>query len=554
MKRSREVAAVVVLLGAVVVQLALGVTSDGLTNDEVIYVPTGLEQLHGDYRTNPTHPPVAKMLVAAGLVGLDVRLPEKRAGEAEITWAHRFFHEENDAGRILRRARVPVAVLTLGLALLVWRWSRRLYGPGPALVALLLFAFHPSLLAHGHLATTDMAGAFAATWAAWAFCAWLERPSLGRALTCGLALGATAATRFTGAFVVPGLLAAGAVQLAASAPAARRDLVRRGLVLAAVSLAAVVVVIWGAYGFRYAPWPGDSVARGDGMPAGLLGPPLSWAQEHHLLPEAYLEAIRYQSSHNATGHPSYLLGHHSKTGWPSYYVVAFAAKNTPGFLLAAAAGAFAFVARLGRRTPRAVPWLCAVSVAAVFLGASGGRIQIGERYLLPAYPFLILLAAGAWSLIRSAAWKRLATGILVLLHVVPALVVVPRGYLAYFNPLTGGPGGGHRVLLDSNLDWGQDLPRLASWMRDHGVARVQLAYHGADVPDRFGIAHEDLPGIHGYVGQAPAQPFTGVVVVSPNLLFGLVPRLGDPYAGLRERRPDGRAGVFFVYRMGHGPR
>jgi hypothetical protein len=122
--------------------------------------------------------------------------------------------------------------------------------------------------------------------------------------------------------------------------------------------------------------------------------------------------------------------------------------------------------------------------------------------------------------------------------------------LSYFNALAGGRLGGHRVLLDSNLDWGQDLPRLAAWMRREGVASVQLAYQGSDDPARFGIAREDLPGDHLYPSRPPSRPFEGVVVVSPNLLFGLVPRLGDPYAALRGRRPAERAGVFFVYRMG----
>ena len=117
--------------------------------------------------------------------------------------------------------------------------------------------------------------------------------------------------------------------------------------------------------------------------------------------------------------------------------------------------------------------------------------------------------------------------------------------LAYFNALAGGHDGGDRVLLDSNLDWGQDLPRLAAWMRRERVASVQLAYQGADDPGRFGIAHEDLPGQYLYPAHPPARPFEGVVVVSPTLLF----ELSERYAFLRERPPDARAGVFFVYRL-----
>jgi hypothetical protein len=144
---------------------------------------------------------------------------------------------------------------------------------------------------------------------------------------------------------------------------------------------------------------------------------------------------------------------------------------------------------------------------------------------------------------------RIALGAILAGHVVPTLAVAPRGYLAYFNRLAGGPDGGYRVLLDSNLDWGQDLPRLAAWMTRERVDRIALAYDGADDPDRLGIARDDLPGRNHYAGGVPDRPLHGTVVVSPSLVFGLVPREAARYGFLRERTPDARAGVFLVYRL-----
>ena len=85
---------------------------------------------------------------------------------------------------------------------------------------------------------------------------------------------------------------------------------------------------------------------------------------------------------------------------------------------------------------------------------------------------------------------RLLAGALVVLHAGPGLLAAPGGHLSYFNLLAGGREGGHRVLLDSNLDWGQDLPRLADWMRSRGVRTLQLGYHGSDDPRRLGIDAE----------------------------------------------------------------
>jgi len=137
------------------------------------------------------------------------------------------------------------------------------------------------------------------------------------------------------------------------------------------------------------------------------------------------------------------------------------------------------------------------------------------------------------------------------LHALPTLLVTPRGHLAYFNFIAGGPLGGHRFLADSNLDWGQDLPRLARWMKKKGIDRIQLGYFGADDPDRYGIAHEDLPTWYPNRPQRPAEnPFHGWAAVSANLIVGfLFPPDGGPYAALRQRAPDDRAGVFFIYRL-----
>ena len=241
------------------------------------------------------------------------------------------------------------------------------------------------------------------------------------------------------------------------------------------------------------------------------------------------------------------LGRTSREGWPYYFLVALLVKSTPGFLLGLVAAVWPRARGAADPTRARLHWL--LPAAFVFVSLSAGRIQIGERYLLPAHAFAILLIASVtpWLLGRLAG--RIALTLILAAHVIPALVVAPRGYLAYFNLLAGGGRGAHRVLLDSNLDWGQDLPRLARWMKREHVDRVALAYDGADDPDRLGIARDDLPGRNHYAPGGPGRALKGTVVVSPSLVHGLVPREAARYAFLRERRPDARAGVFLVYRL-----
>jgi hypothetical protein len=524
-----------------------GLRADGMTNDEVLYIAAGHRHLAGDYRLNTTTPPLAKLLVALPLRVIGVKDDPPRPGESEMEFAYRFVHRDNDAGRLLLWARLPAVVLTLLLALAVWRWARSLGGRTAGLIALGFFAFHPSLLAHGHLAATDLPAAAFTLFACWAFARWLETQSWRAALAVGVLTGAALATRLTAAVILPALALAGLVHAWTLPPEKRRAFGRQAVALLVAVAVLAMMVVWVAYDFSFAPHPGATVAKAPAERLGLPGRLVGALLRLRLLPEAYLEGARFQLEHTSTGHPAYLGGERSKMGWPHYFVVAFAVKNTPGFLLALLAAALALASGGARRSWALLPALLPAGL--LFAAVSQGHVQIGERYVLAVYPALLVVMAVALAPWVQQAWSRAALAALLLAHALPVLANSPRGHLTYFNRLAGGFERAHFVLLDSNLDWGQDLPRLAAWMRREGVGSVQLAYHGSDDPDRFGIAHEDLPGRHLYPARDPARPFTGVVVVSPNLLQGLLPTLRDPYAPLRDRAPDARAGVFFVYRL-----
>ena len=546
----RERGIVGLLMLVLALELGLGVAGDGVTVDELLYIASGYRHLTAfDFRPNPSTPPLAKMLGAAGLLGMPVNVPEVAPGPGEWSWAFRFVQQDNDPGTLIRRARLVPCLLTALLVLLLWAWARDACGETAGLAAVALAVFHPSILAHGHLLATDLTGTLALAAASWAFWRWLRRPGSRWAIAVGLLLGLAVTARLTGWLAVPilGLLAT--LHAAALPKGDRRRFVRSAAGLAAAAIVAVPVVIWSIHGFRYAPWPGATVAQAPGPWLGWSGRAIRSLQAHRALPEAYLEGARYQLEHNLVGHPAYLLGRRSNTGWRSYYLVAFGVKNTLGFL---AGLVLALVVLVRRRAfaPSSAATHWAIAAVLLFAAASLGRIQIGERYILPVYPYLILLMAAAAPSLMSRRGGRLAAGAVLAMHAVPSLLAAPGGYLSYFNVLAGGREGGHRVLVDSNLDWGQDLPRLAGWMRRRGVGRLQLGYHGSDDPRRFGIDCQDLPGLNLYQARPPRRPFTGTVAVSPNLLLGLFAVSGgDFYAELRKRPPDDRAGVFFIYRL-----
>jgi len=212
--------------------------------------------------------------------------------------------------------------------------------------------------------------------------------------------------------------------------------------------------------------------------------------------------------------------------------------------------ALARIPRLSRRDA----WLLWLPIA-VYAAATATRgLQIGHRHLLPLYPFLFLAAGEAaaaliaWRL-PVGAWLAGALG---LWYAGGTLMQHPH-HLAYFNELAGGPANGWRLLVDSNLDWGQDLKRLAEWTHANGVGKLKLSYFGSADPGYYGIDSEALPGYtspHAARITREIRPGDTVAVSATNLQGVYLDAEDRPLMErLRALRPVARIGYsIFVYR------
>jgi hypothetical protein len=529
--------AVPVLVGVFVLCGVLSMRGDSATFDETAHIGAGVSYLERrDFRLNPEHPPLAKMIAALPLVllgrtggdygseawkGVAGAPPRSHANEwtfgFELLNGPRGASTRSDPAIRLFPARLAMIVLGAFLLLAVYGWTREMWGADAALVALLLAATCPTVLAHARLVTTDLPAALGVTATLWGFWRWTRVPSSPRAVVTGVALGAALLFKFNTAMIAPTL-----VLLAGAAVVAGRVRVRSAaagvLVMAAVSFAAV----WAGYGFRYAaaPDPGyalewkDLEAETPGVAA-----PIAFAASHHLLPEGYLYGLAYARTW-ASARFSFLDGEESTDGWYRYFPEAFLFKTPLAFLAlvlwVAAASAW------GARGRSLDGWILALPMLALAGSAIVSRFNIGQRHLAPLYPLLCIAAspAAAWL----AAWGRRAIAIALLLAgCVMSFALATPGYLSYFNVLAGGTRGGWRHLVDSNVDWGQDLGRLASWMRAHGVGAVDLAYFGTADPRAYGIEFRKVAMFLDTYPERPAtRPASGdVVAASVTLLQGV---------------------------------
>jgi hypothetical protein len=523
------------------------------TYDEPIYVTAGYTHLAlRDFRVNPQTPPLAKMIAAAPLLALDVTFRTD-----DVAWregyqnklARQFFYHWNDAARILFWTRLPIVALACLLAAAVYLWTRRHLGGRPAAVALLLCVLSPDVLAHGQLATTDVALALFVFLTVVVFERLVDRVRAGRTMAAGLCLGAALATKVSAVVLFPVL-----ALLAAMAARTRARAMKLGAALLALSLTAWGVV-WACHGFQASASPDPHVPGYDWslLPRGqLAGDVLGWMHDWHLLPEPYLYGLAFRVSANSDAGDgvanAFLLGRTSETGWWYYFPATFALK-TPLPLIAMLAGALLLMVRRGPRRFDAYVWLPVAAYAALMMAQ---RLNLGHRYLLPTYPFLFAAAAGfaAWALESGAPrWRRWLLGALLAWYAAGTLLVHPH-HLAYFNELAGGPRNGYRRLVDSSLDWGQDLPGLKAYQDRHGIASFKLSYFGMADPEYYGIRCERLPGFPPPSRMATEVNPGDVVAVSATNLQSLRMEQGRRLMRrLRETEPIDQVGYsILIYR------
>ncbi|GAQ71936.1 ArnT family glycosyltransferase [Streptomyces turgidiscabies] len=494
--------AVAVLLLQMAVAMVTTAVEQTPTIDEPVYVGTAAVYLHEhSLRLNPEHPPLGKLLIAAGVAAADPHFDPDYAGDQGHVGRHLLYESGNDPWRLMLWARLPVIALTLLLGLVVFAFGRELAGAVGGLVALTLYTFSPDVVAHGSLATLDVPAAGFVLTSVWLL--WRARRRPGPYLPlAGAALGAAVATKMNTLAAVPVLLLLAGLSVwrarRTAVPGARLKLLARSGAGAAVVALVAVAVVWASYLavdplLHWAPVSGEvpAVHGLRGRLTGLLP-----------LPEAYRDGMRMQFGLENAHWEGFLFGRHYEGSLWYYLPAALLVKTPLGMLALWAAGTAAF---LTVRQLRSVAPYLLLPTAVLLAAAMDGERNFGVRYAIFVPMFGAVAAVGVLTLRRR--WMPVAVAGLLAFVAVSSLRTFPF-YLPYSNEAFGGTAKTHERLHDSNVDWGQDLGRLADRLRDrYAGQRVWLVYKGSGVPAFYGI-HASDPR------KQPERKVRGLLVVS----------------------------------------
>jgi 4-amino-4-deoxy-L-arabinose transferase-like glycosyltransferase len=391
--------------------------------------------------------------------------------------------------------RLPTMLAALALGVLVWRMAGGMFGPPAGLLALVLYAFQPTFLGHGKQVTSDVQTALFTVAAVDCFRRALASDRMAWAAGAGAAVAAALASKFTSVLLVPILIALAFALRGAMTSRRRAAAVGLALGVALLGLNAVYLFdgsfrLAGAYEWRSASFRAH-------VPDWLPVP----------LPAAFASGLDYsrllqEDPYLGRGN-NYVLGELNRDGrWYAFPLM---------LLLKTPLATFGLIALAARRASREALVVLLVPAAAVlFFFSTMVDPQLGIRYILPALPFLVVLAGGA--LAERAARPRVAWA-LAAWAALSALSYHPHS-IAYFNELIGRRVNAYRYLADSNLDWEDHEHFIATYQRRHPEMRIVVN---------------------------PEEPQAGYLLVGANELVGVMQP--EKYRWLRESfRPVGHVG------------
>lgn len=582
-----------IIIGTIIaVSVVLAIASawnDSVIVDEVPHIGAGYSYLvKHDYRLNPEHPPLAKELAALPLLFLNLNQNafQQKFWTTDVNGQWDFgrflmFNSSNDADLIKHLVKLPMLIFFVLSAILIFKWSRKLYGDVGAYMALLLFSFSPTVIAHSRFVTTDMPALFGVLAASYFFLKYLNAPDRKNLIIASLVFGVALLLKFSTFLLVPYFL------ILAFFWGLRKDfsfLVKTIYRTILIFVIGFVVVVWPVYYYSSYNYPpqrqyADTVQNMLSFSNKKLANTVIWASDKPVIRAAgqYGLGLLMVGQRATGGNTTYFLGEVSNRGWHKYFPIVYFIKEP-------------------------LPWWGLVVLAVLFLGWQTGKpsrqsfgrfwgwvnnhftefamilwlviywttsirsnLNIGVRHLLPTFPFAIMLVSGQISRIinwaRQAGQKVLTAVILTVSfflswQVLESLNVYPF-YLTYFNQTVGGPSGGYRFVVDSNLDWGQDLLRLSRWVKQNDIQRIETDYFGWAGPVYYlggsfvGLNVDKYAGREDFVARNQSD---GWLAVSATFIQNSVGPKERPnannYLWLKREKPVTVIGnSIFVYRL-----
>ena len=520
-----DVVAIIIVISALILAIT-SVWNDSPVVDEIPHIGAGYSYIaKGDHRLNPEHPPLAKDIAGISLkiLGIKDQLAfESKFWQEDINGQWEFgknliFNSGNDPIRLVRFAKIPELIFFVLSAIIIFAWTRKMYGYLAALIAIFLFSFSPTVIAHSRFVTTDMPALFGVLLATYFFIHYLEKSTTKNLWLTGLIFGIAQLTKYSVVLLVPFFIVLGVIHALLNS----RD---RKLWFAGHKLAATICVIAIGYLFVVGPvyyfhtwnYPPelqklhtDDILKSFGKRQ--LAETVIYLSDKPIIRglAEYSLGLLMVTQRSMGGNTAYFMGEVRNWAWPQYFPTVYFLKEPLPFWGLVILVWLIWSARLrfSRSLFNIRYWLdlcrnnfteltMLLWIGLYWYTSIRSNLNIGVRHLMPIYGFTFILLSGVLiKTYKSINPKKALNSYLIILaslfgwYLYENISIYPY-YLTYFNQVAflrpswapaGQAGyipGGHWYVVDSNLDWGQDLKRLADWVEKNNIQKIHLDYFG----------------------------------------------------------------------------
>ncbi|MDZ7799114.1 MAG: glycosyltransferase family 39 protein [Patescibacteria group bacterium] len=497
---------------------------DSQTIDEGPHISGGLSYLKtGDFRINPEHPPLVKELSTLPLLGLNISIPtDHESWHNYNQWdfgRQLIYHSSAWPDTIVFLARLFPIILGLILGFYIYRWAKEIFGFQSGLLALFLYCLSPNFIAHSHLVTTDTALALFFVLIIYYFGKYLKNPSKKILFVAAIVFALGFNTKYSAVLFIPVLIFIYFWHWLVKKEKTKLRL-KKFLLVFLVFFVITAATTFMLYGFEMKKpleeprvqklyqerqelidknlvktqplfiQPLVSLANPETKTGSFI---YNFAKNISVPAYTYWRGFFSVLSHNHWGHGAYLMGMTGTQGWWYYFIIAYLIK-TP--LTTVLLSLFVFILFVWKKIIKNIEipfwqkiknidfkyWLIIWPPLIYFLWSLTSHINLGVRHILPVYPFIFI---GLSSLVSIKIRKRKRkiiynTGLtLMIIYYLATNIMIFPFYLSYFNEAIGGPENGHQYLLDSNIDWGQDVKRLEKWLDKNNIKNYHTLLFGS---------------------------------------------------------------------------
>ncbi|MFC2091843.1 glycosyltransferase family 39 protein [Elusimicrobiota bacterium] len=418
------------------------------------------------------------------------------------------YNNKESADKIIFFARLPVLAFSVVLAIFVFMWAKDIFGYKAGIVSLLLYTCSPNVLAHSGLVTEDLVLTclcFLTLFFLWNY---LKNNNKNMLLISGICLGLALNTKYSALSLIPVIFLVFVfhVQGCSDSPYKSRLRPVAGTGMVILTAFAVIVLFY------------RLIDIGE-----------------------YFNGMRQCFTYIGESQWSFLAGDYSRSGFRHYFLYALLVKTPLAMMILFSGILMKRIAFRKIDKSRSDLYLL-VFPFVFFTVASFSPMHIGLRHILPIYPFLFVFVSQGFK----NNLDRYAVPALILWYIAASISVHPD-YVSYFNIAAGGPERGFNHLVDSNLDWGQDMKGLKRYVNDNKISDVVLSYYGNATDDYIGFDYQDFHSVpekksHQYINSA--YPEREVLAISVSILQWLSRIVvgWDIRSWIEYRQPDQRIG------------